>query len=198
MMDTKQIQTDEDRLASWSSELSKIVCTTKNLTIGLCSGNRFNNDARIVYRILKSLQAATAEVAPEANMLLCRLDARQTSPWDLVCSRDEQVAEPKLEKSALGNWDCVDVPITVGNVATRSLQQVPRWLPKWKLRYNLIVVDLGPMHLVPSRIIGRLCDGSYVILGPDSCASAQWISQYVSHHEECGAHIAGTIVAAAA
>jgi hypothetical protein len=57
----------------------------------------------------------------------------------------------------------------------------------------MILIDLGPINLIPSRTIGRLCDTNYILLGPNTSASAQWILQYVDYHTYCGSHIAGTL-----
>ena len=102
--------------------------------------------------------------------------------------------DPGIEKSALGDWHQIDVPMVLGNTAPWALQQLPRWLPKWKLRYGVILIDLGPIHLVASRTVGRLCDSNYIVLGPNSSASAQWLMQYVDYHSYCGSHIVGTLV----
>lgn len=185
-------------LHQWADQIANIAIQTNNLSVGLVSGNRFGNDPRVIFRIVRSLQGAVHQLKPNSSCLLCRLDVRVSSAVRRLSWSREEAAEPKVERSALGNWHFVEVPIVVGNVATPSLQLVPRLLPKWKLNYNLVLIDLGPLHLVPSRIVGRLCDCNFVLLGPTSCASSQWINQFVSHHADCGSHITGTITAGAA
>lgn len=192
------LQKADESLLAWCGHIAQVSRGAKNLTIGLTSGNRNNNDARVIYRIMKSLQASVLQQSPTASLLLCRLNVESASALRFLGFGKELSQEPLTAKSALGNWFQVDVPIAIGSMAPRALQQVPRWLPKWKMRYDLVVVDLGPMHQVPSRVIGRFCDSNYVILGPDTTASAQWISQFIQYHEDCGAHIGGTIVATSA
>jgi hypothetical protein len=58
----------------------------------------------------------------------------------------------------------------------------------------MIMIDLGPMHHVPSRTIGRLCDHCYVLLGPDLCASVDWIRQHLAWHDRAGSTVGGTII----
>lgn len=198
IMNQQAVETVESRLATWADEIAGITLQSKNVTLGLISGNRSNNDARVVFQLVRQLQHSLDAKCADASMLLCRLDVRSPSSMSLLTKEADDLPEPKIEKSALGNWGVVEVPMTVGNVAPRALQMVPRLLPKWKLRYNLVVIDLGPLHVVPSRIVGRLCDCNFVVLGPGSCASAQWITQYITYHEDCGSHIGGTICATAA
>lgn len=197
-MDQQTLEIVDPRLTAWANEIAGITCQSKNVTLGLISGNRFSNDARVIFRIVRQLQQSLASISSDASILLCRLDVRSPSSMSLLIKESDELPEPKIERSALGNWSVVEVPMTVGNVAPRALQMVPRLLPKWKMRYNLVVIDLGPLHVVPSRIVGRLCDCNYVVLGPGSCASAQWITQYINYHEDCGSHIAGTVCATSA
>ena len=82
----------------------------------------------------------------------------------------------------------------VASSASWSLQQIPRWLPKWRESFQLILIDLGPAHLVPSRAIGRLCDTSYLLLGPKPCGSHEWIMQQLAWHHLSGSTISGSIV----
>jgi hypothetical protein len=187
----------DQRLNQWCVDTVASNSGSKCTTIGLTSGNRYPNDARVIYRLAKSLSEALLEGRQESNLLLCRLDVKSIA-WGLFRSSENTDVEARIEKSALGSWDHVEIPIVVGNVAPKSLQQFPRLLPKWKLRYSTIIVDLGPIHQIPSRTIGRLCDANFVVIGPNSCASAQWISEQVDYHLDCGADISGTIVASAA
>ncbi len=193
-------QSVNHRLDHWCQTLADQAAGTRNLTIGLTSGNRYANDARVLFRVAKSLTAnidqSRRNTGNSDGLLICRLDVN-SAPLNWLGSADDNAVEPIIEKSALGDWHQVEIPIVIGRVAPKSLQQVPRWLPKWKLRFRTILIDLGPMHLVPSRTIGRLCDVNYVILGPHTCASAQWINQHIDYHSECGSHIAGSVVALA-
>lgn len=193
--------TYDQRLKNWSDDIAAINAGSKCLTIGLTSGNRNPNDARVVYRLVKSLTDSIGQQRGDSqgdsSLLLCRINV-QLLPFGPLLTFSDEVVEQRIEKSALGAWDQVEVAVSVGNVASKSLQQVVRTLPKWKLRYKTIVIDLGAIHHLPSRIIGRWCDSTYVLIGPSTCASAQWITQFVEYHRDCGSHIAGTITASAA
>ena len=59
----------------------------------------------------------------------------------------------------------------------------------------MIVVDLGPVSSRNGRVIGRLCDGVYVLLGPTHCASQEWITQQLAWHDRDGSVVCGTLVA---
>lgn len=191
MMRNEQSQS---RLHAWCNKVALAVEQASVVTVGLLSGNRNNNDSRAIYRIASGLEEALARKSNRKSMLLCRLNVRKATPISIFSRDDSQIVEPRIEKSVLGSWSKVDLSLEVSNVAPKLLQQVPRWFPKWKLRYNLILVDLGPMHMVPSRVIGRLCDLNVILLGPESSASAQWVAERVQQHEDCGVHIAGTLV----
>jgi hypothetical protein len=197
MTTSEQSTCRDQQLNNWCVDIVANNSGSKCITIGLTSGNRNPNDARVIYRLVKSLSESLLERRQESNLLLCRLDVKSVA-WELFRSTENTDVDARIEKSALGSWDHVEIPVVVSNVAPKSLQQIPRLLPKWKLRYSTIVVDLGPINQVPSRTIGRLCDSNFVVIGPNSCASAQWISQHVDYHLDCGAHINGTIVASAA
>jgi hypothetical protein len=184
-------------LKNWCETIAASQGQRANITIGLTSGSRTANDARVIFKIVKALQAAIAERRPKHSLLLCRLDVT-SAPLELLSTAVDIDTEARLERSALGEWDHVEIDVCIGSYAPKSLLKIPRLLPKWKLRYDTIIVDLGAIHQVPSRTIGRLCDANFVIIGPNSSASAQWIKQYVDHHTACGSHIAGSIVAAAA
>jgi len=178
---------------AWYDQIARQGSHSRGFTVGLISGHRDQNDPRCIYRIAARLTKAMANYRSNSGLLVCRLEVR-CPLWGSWLATPEQKVEPIVEKSALGDWHQVDVPMTLGNTAPWSLQQLPRWLPRWKLRYNIILIDLGPIHLVSSRTIGRLCDSNYIVLGPNSTASAQWILQYADYHAYCGSHIAGTLL----
>jgi hypothetical protein len=180
-------------LESWSDELVRQTSGSACLTIGLISGHREPNDARCVYILAGQLAQRLSTRHGDSDLLVCRLEIDCPVLARFRTVSDEPL-EPEIEKSALGNWHEVEVPMTLGQSAPWALKALPRWLPKWKLRYKMILIDLGPINLIPSRTIGRLCDANYLLLGPNSSASAQWILQYVDYHTYCGSHIAGTLV----
>lgn len=187
--------TDSLQNESWYQQIARQASHSQGLTVGLISGHREPNDPRGLYKIASRLVESMANFRCHSGLLVCRLDV-ESRTWSIFGEAAEQKIEPVIEKSALGDWYQVDVAMTLGNTAPWSLQQLPKWLPKWKLRYSAILIDLGPIHLVSSRTIGRLCDANYIVLGPNTSASAQWLLQYVDYHAYCGSHIAGTLVTA--
>lgn len=198
MVTNVQSNVEQQRLRDWCDGIVVDSSGAKSLTIGLASGNRYPNDARVIFRIVKALSNSLVEHRGKSNLLLCRLNVETLGSGLFEPPKTSESVDARIEKSALGCWDFVEIDVPIGRVAPPSLQLIPRWLPKWQLRYHTIVVDLGPIHQVPSRTIGSICDAIYVVLGPNGCASAKWISQHVDHHTECGSPIAGTIVATAA
>lgn len=176
--------------ASWGGEVAAAAQMATTYSIGLMSGSRFPNDRRLIDRLVKSAAQELCE-STGASTLLLRLDssAVDTSP---AMSR---TAPPTAVKSPLGPWNEIALPMPESKSAPRALEQIPHWLPQWKLRHRLVVIDLGPMHLAPSRVIGRLCDTSYLLLGPSTCASHDWIMQQIDFHSRSGTVIAGSIVA---
>jgi hypothetical protein len=180
------------------SSIPQLLSSSKCATIGLTSGSRNLNESRSVYRLVNSIASLLDRGSEDSDLLLCRLEV-QPKAWPRATQRAIEEPLKNIEKSVLGNWYQLDVSIECDRpTASHVLQQLPHALSKWQLRYKAVIMDLGPMHLPPSRILGRLCDVSFVMLGPNSCASAQWINQYIEYHEECGATIAGTIIASVA
>lgn len=181
---------------AWYDQLARQSQHSQGLTIGLISGQRDQNDPRCIYKIANRLVSALPNNRTKSQMLVCRLDAHcpLLGRWGNWGTGVDQQIEPIIEKSALGDWYQVEVPMILGNTAPWALQQLPKWLPKWKMRYSIILIDLGPIHLVSSRTVGRLCDSNYIVLGPNASASSQWLMQYVDYHTYCGSHIAGTLV----
>ena len=177
----------------WIEDLVHQAAGSQCLTIGLISGHREPNDARCIYRLAGRISHGLNGSRGNGGLLVCRLNIEIPMLPRFRKPVEERV-EPEIEKSALGNWHEVEVPMKICQTACWTLQSLPRWLPKWKLRFQMIVVDLGPIHLVPSRTIGRLCDTNYLLLGPNNCASPQWILQYRDYHAYCGSHIDGTVV----
>jgi|LakMenE01Jun11ns_1017448.scaffolds.fasta_scaffold9924757_1 hypothetical protein len=178
---------------NWCEQWVAKLADTPSIAIGLISGHREPNDPRSVHRIARRMSEALTAHPGRLSMLVCQLDIH-TGGGMLSKKCSETLVEPEITKSPLGNWHQVQVAMRIGASAPEPLQRLPRWLAKWKHRHSLILVDLGPIHLVPSRMLGRLCDANYLMLGPNWCASSQWLLQYVDYHEYCGSHILGTVV----
>ena len=195
-MAASSVQEESSFTNAWYEQLANQSQHSQGLTIGLISGHRDQNDPRCIYKIASRLVSAMPCNRTRSQLLVCRLDVQspllgRLGAWG---TDTDQHVEPIIEKSALGEWFQVEVPMVLGNSAPWALQQLPRWIPKWKMRYSIILIDLGPIHLVSSRTVGRLCDANYIVLGPNSSASSQWLLQYVDYHAYCGSHIAGTLV----
>ena len=185
--------TIELQTASWGGEVAAAAQMATTYSIGLMSGSRFPNDRRLIDRLVKSAATELTELTG-ASTLLLRLDntARE------VDSNKTRNAVPVATKSPLGPWYEISLPMPQSQSAPWSLEHIPHWMPQWKLRHRLVVIDLGPMHLAPSRVIGRLCDTCYLLLGPSTCASHDWITQQIDFHSRSGTIIAGSIVATTA
>ena len=162
-----------------------------NFTVGLTSGSRESIDRRVVDRL--TLSAAARIDDP---LLLVRLMVTESSAERaLMFTQGFPYETPPLKRSALGNWNEVSLAVPVGGSAPATLQSLPKWLAGWKRNHRLILVDLGPMHQVPTRTIGRYCDNCYIVLGPISCASHAWIMREIAILDHCGVSLVGTILA---
>ena len=183
--------TGELNATSWGGEVAAAAYSASTYSIGLLSGSRFPNDRRLIECLVKSATQELGQLTG-ASTLLLRLDnaVDESSP---TAGRTAPVAT----KSPLGAWYEISLPMPHSKSAPWSLEQIPHWLPQWKLRHRLVAIDLGPMHLTPSRIIGRLCDACYLVLGPSTCASHDWIMQQIDFHSRSGTVIAGSLVATA-
>jgi len=126
-------------------------------------------------------------------MLLIRLQIEPGTSPERPPELSEQAPQPQT--SPLGSWSEVSIPVPVGQRAGWALEELPHWMFNWKRQHALILIDLGPISEVPSRVLGRLCSGCYILLGPESCASRDWILQHVAWHEHSGSTICGTLVA---
>lgn len=176
----------------WAAGIVSEARESKCTTVGLTCGSRQPNDRRVIDSLARTLSEELKVSHPDPRMLVIRitLDRSATLPKDVINSKEL----PKTTVSPLGQWSDVEIPMNIGKSAPWTLEQLPRWLPKWKNRFSVVLIDLGPMHLVPSRTIGRLCDGCYVLLGPDSCGSHEWILQHMAWHDRAGSTILGTLV----
>lgn len=175
----------------WATTLLSEANTADNLTLGIVNGSRLPNDRRTFDRIMQSVTSALQTTGKRA--LVIHLDATTVESKEPPTSPENRRI-PVAERSPLGNWSEVNIPILGRSKATWELEQLPTWLPVWKDAFQVIVLDLGPMHLPESRAVGRLCDGCYVLLGPDACGSSEWIMQQAAWHHKVGSIITGTLV----
>ncbi|MBX3422372.1 MAG: hypothetical protein KF752_12540 [Pirellulaceae bacterium] len=183
-------------LRTWAEGMVVGRVPGRGISIGMISGHRDACDLRAVYMVAKELSLAINSIPGNQGLLLIRLSMYSKLPG--MKSGVEESVEPLVQKSALGAWHQTEISIQLGSTASPALQQLPRWVVNWKLGYSLILLDLGPIHLVPSRMLGRLCDQNFLLLGPNFCASAQWLMQFIDYHAYCGSHIAGTLVSSLA
>jgi hypothetical protein len=181
-----------DATDAWAAQIVRESSPARCTSIGLTCGSRDATDRRVVDALTRSLSQQSSSSRRESRLLLLRLNVFHSTELDR--QDDQPLGAPRPTTSPLGDWSEVTVPMPVGRRASWSLQNLPRWLPAWKSEYRMLVVDLGPMDLVPSRSIGRLCDSCFVVLGPDYCASHEWILEHVAWHDRSGNTICGTIL----
>ncbi len=182
----------DDSVAQWAEGIVQDLSQNSSMTIGLTNGSRYGCDRRAIDALSRVLDDARGVCHGTRPMLLVRLSVMVGAA--LERADDQPETGPTVVRSPLGAWSEVSVPVPVGKRASWSLEQLPHWLASWKRDFGLVLIDLGPIHEVPSRIIGRLCDGCYVLLGPDTCASRDWILQQVAWHQHSGSTICGTLV----
>ncbi|MDX1929287.1 MAG: hypothetical protein SFV81_22355 [Pirellulaceae bacterium] len=185
--------TSDLQTAGWGGEVAAAAQMATTYSIGLMGGSRFPNDRRLIDRLVKSAALELTELTG-ASTLLLRLDSTARE----VNTTTSRNTVPVATKSPLGPWYEISLPMPQSPAASWSLEHIPHWMPQWKLRHRLVVIDLGPMHLAPSRVIGRLCDTCYLLLGPATCASHDWVMQQIDFHSRSGTIIAGSIVATTA
>ena len=192
-MDSMSANVMTDQLSDWCEQVLQRQLPQQACVLGLISGHRDPNDLRAIARIARVMADGLAQRPGRGELLVCRLDIQPLS-LDSTGQPSTAQVEPRIDRSALGNWSAVEVPLPIGKTASWSLRQLPRWLLNWRMRYSMVLIDLGPIHLVPSRVVGRLCDENYLLLGPTSCASAQWLMQHIDFHEYCGSRVTGSLV----
>lgn len=180
-------------LEKWVAAISQEARSAKCTTVGLIGGSRLGIDRRVTDMLAKNLSQGLQLIQAQMRLLVVRLTVEETT-LPLLRQTAEKEQFPAISASPLGRWSFVDVPMLLGNAAPWALEQLPKRLPEWKESFEVILLDLGAMHLVTSRAVGRLCDGCYVVLGPDSCASPDWILQHIAWHERSGAQVIGSLV----
>lgn len=178
----------EQWAASVAHETIPSICTS----IGLISGGRDSNDKRAVHTLARCLSQKLIDRSRLRSLLLVIFDVYRSR--DVSRAVDQPPGPPRASRSPLGKWHEVEIPMPVGRTPSWSLQQLPGWLASWKREHSVILLDMGPMDLLPSRAIGSLCDDCYLLLGPSACGSPEWIQQHLAWHDRCGSRITGTLV----
>ncbi len=185
----------QDAETNWAYRIAHEALNAPTYCIGLMNGSRVANDRRVVDRMVNATAAALSDASHGATTLLIRL----MSDTDIDSFRKPSMSlVPSGERSPTGSWYEIALPMPANKTTPWTLELLPRWLPHWKQQHRLVVVDLGPMHLVASRVIGRLCDSCLLMLGPTGCASHDWIAQQIALHTRSGTMLVGSIVATAA
>ncbi len=192
MLQIERRSSQDKLLRQWATAASEQALKAVNFTIGLMSGSRLLIDRRAVDR----LTCVVAERMEDPTLLIRLMVTESSVEKALQFTQGYPFETPPLKRSALGNWNEVSLAIPVGGSAPVALQSLPKWLAGWKRNHRLILIDLGPMHQVPARTIGRYCDNSYIVLGPVSCASHAWIMREIAILDHCGVSLAGTIIVA--
>ncbi len=180
---------NESNYSKWASCIASEAHHADTYSVGLMSASRFANDRRAVDRLLRTAASELSQLEFGASTLLLRMDTNGDLSAPLRLG-----SMPAELKSPLGSWYEIVLPVTDKATNERTLEQLENWLPQWKQQHRLVVVDLGPMHLAPSRNVGRLCDVCYLLLGPQTCASHEWIMQQINAHDRNGTVIAGSVI----
>lgn len=176
---------------AWAGTIAAEAMKAATFSVGLLAGNRVGNDRRAIDQLVKSLAASVAEQSLGGATLLVRL-----MPGDIrTAPAPQSNLVPTPEKSPLGNWYEFAVPVPSGTAAPWTVEKLPHWLRQWRQHHRVVMLDLGPMHSVASRVVARLCDVSYILLGPATCASHDWIVQQMAMHQRSGTVLVGSLVA---
>jgi hypothetical protein len=179
-------------MANWANSVTKEASGEIAKTVGLMSCCGEAVDHQILEKLIASLSHALGGPAESKRLLLIKLDVFRSR--DVGRAPDQAASIPVALRSPLGPWSEVTIPMPIGREAAWSLEQLPSWLPIWKRTFDFVVISLGPLNAVPSRVAGRFCDECYVVLGPSMSSSADWIMQHINRHRQCGNTIRGTLI----
>ncbi len=179
---------------NWVQQIVEQSMPASCTTIGLTNGSREGCDRRAIDALARRFQEEFAAAGRHRKLLILRLNVFAGREESL--DAEQTLATPAPVASPLGAWSEVTVSVPIGRRAGAALENLPHWLPVWKREANLVIVDLGPMSEVPSRVIGRLCDSCFVLLGPGTAASREWILQHIAWHDRSGSAICGTLLVA--
>ncbi len=180
-------------LEPWNELLRSLSSGAVNLTMGFISGSR----APIARAVLDRLAAnGLAEVGRRGLLIRMNLGSSALPKRQMRAARTAEQS-PTIIGAPLGNWSEVTIPMRLGLTAPPTLEQLPRWLSAWKRDYSRILLDLGPLDQPICRTVGRYCDATILILGPETCASPTWLRRHIDHLTECDTNLTGSLLVSA-
>lgn len=180
----------DDLLEGWQAVLDQLGTGAINFTVGLIGGSRECNDRRAVDRLASAALAGAA-----GKGLLVRVNSEvEIVPRRSLRAAKTVEAGPPLTPSPQGPWKETVVAMRLGLTAPPNLERLPRWLSKWKRDFSRIVIDLGAINLPVCRTIGRYCDTSFLLLGPNACAGSQWLRDQLDILSNCHVAVAGSLL----
>ena len=183
----------EAELKPWVELIESLSSGAVNLTMGLIAGSR----APIARAVLDRLAVAGLDGIGRRGLLI-----RMNLGSDALPKRQLRAARtveqsPTVIGAPLGKWSEVTIPMRLGMTAPPTLEQLPRWLSSWKRDFSRILLDLGPLDQPICRTVGRYCDATMLILGPDTCASPTWLRRHIDHLTECDTSLTGSLLVSA-
>lgn len=181
-----------DTAQAWATDVAQESMLANCTTIGLISGSRHATPRCVIDGYARLIADAFSALKPRRPMLIVRLSAGPVT----TSRRDNQQTEltPKVTASPLGPWSEVTISVATSRRARGTLEGLSYLLPDWKAQFGFILVDLGAISEAPSRLIGGHCDNCFVVLGPESCGSHEWLLQQIAWHARSGSTICGTLV----
>jgi hypothetical protein len=186
------VSLDASQAGLWAQRAIEAQTVDGCQAIGIASANRYPIDARTANHLATTL-ASTADSAVDSRMLRLHLDVFPSASLERLDTQTKCI--PATVRSPLGRWQEVTVPVPVGIAASWSLIQLPKWIAQWRKQYGLLLIELGRMDLSPARIIGRLCQATYVVAGPLPTGSPDWVATHIQWMRSAGVNVAGSIVA---
>ncbi|MEC8556908.1 MAG: hypothetical protein VXZ82_18040 [Planctomycetota bacterium] len=173
---------------SWSDAIVREARETESLTVGITNASRTPSDRRTLFELLAALSERIKTQKLSRQVLCVHLSCEEES-------EDSQTRVPTLQRSVVGNWSNVTIPVSKTDEKTWEEDQLSSWLALWKEAFPIILIDLGAIDSSASREIGRFTDANYLLLGPQGCGSLQWILHQVGRHQQHASSICATLVA---
>lgn len=181
-----------DTAQAWAADVAQEAMSANCTTIGLISGSRDSTPRSVIEAYARLIANALSDLRSRHPMLIVRLSSHPAP----ASRRDHQQADsvPSVTASPLGPWSEVTIAVAAGKQARGTLESLSYLLPNWKREFGFILVDLGPIAEVHSRLVGGHCDSCFLVLGPESCGSHEWLLQQIAWHARSGSTICGTLV----
>lgn len=173
---------------SWADSIVREARETESLTVGITNASRKPCDTRTLFELLAALSECMKVQNLSRRVLCVHLSSEEES-------ENSQTRIPVPQRSAVGNWSTVTIPVSTTDEKTWEEDQLSSWLALWKEAFPIILIDLGAIDSSASREIGRFTDGNYLLLGPQGCGSLQWILHQVGRHQQHASSICATLVA---